>query len=278
MKIGVVGNGFVGHAMTLLRPYIDVQVWDTVPEKCEPSGISFEEFVTTSKLIFIAVPTPMRKDGSCKTDIVSSVVSDIRAVDDSAKIIIRSTVPPGTSDSLGVSFMPEFLTEKNWELDFKNCSQWILGGSDTVTLNRLEYMFDAAYDKGNGSINNPSVIYTTAKVAEFIKYVKNCFLATKVSFFNELYTLCADLGVDYETVRHLSCDDDRIGHGHSHAPGHDGKFGFGGTCFPKDMSALSYFFKSNSVPSPVIDACIRRNNEIDRPDKDWSNDTGRAVE
>jgi UDPglucose 6-dehydrogenase len=278
MKVGVIGNGFVGHAMTLLRPYIDVQVWDTVPDKCEPVGISFGEFVETSEIIFIAVPTPMRKDGSCKIDIVQSVVADVLKVDNNAHVVIRSTVPPGTSDSLGVSFMPEFLTEKNWAYDFKHCSQWILGTDNNVTYTRVQHMFDLAYNNGRGSVVNKDVIKSVPSEAEFVKYVKNCFLATKVSFFNEIHDLCESLGLDFRNVRDLACADERIGSGHAHVPGHDGRRGFGGTCFPKDMAALLHLLQSSEKPSFIIKAALSRNNQIDRPDKDWAADKGRAVE
>lgn len=276
MKIGVVGNGFVGHAMTLLRPAIDVRVWDVDPEKREPRDLDFDDFVRESALLFVAVPTPMRKDGSCKTDIVESVVRDIKGSDPDARIIIRSTIPPGTSDSLDVSFMPEFLTEKNWESDFKNCKHWVIGTIDDSVATCVGAMLAEAY--ADGLITNKEVKSTQPCVAELVKYVKNCFLATKVSFFNELYDLCTELCISYDELRELSCEDDRIGFGHTQVPGHDGLRGFGGTCFPKDMSALLYFMESQGLESFLVRAALNRNNELDRPDKDWSNDVGRAVE
>tara|TARA_R110001592_G_scaffold166478_3_gene401569 strand:- start:616 stop:1461 length:846 start_codon:yes stop_codon:yes gene_type:complete len=278
MKIGVIGNGFVGHAMTLLRPYVDVRVWDIDPKKREPAGMcDFDDFVYTSQLIFIAVPTPMRKSGSCDLRIVRDVVQQIKVSDYSANIVLRSTVPPGTSEELDVSFMPEFLTEKNWASDFKNCQHWVIGTNDPTVHISIQQMLNLAHDSGNGSIINKDVQHTQPTVAEFVKYAKNCFLATKVSFFNELHSLCESSQVDYNAVRKFVGDDSRIGSGHTHVPGHDGNFGFGGTCFPKDMSALSYFAKKLGVDVPVLNACIRRNDYLDRPNKDWENDTGRAV-
>lgn len=276
MKIGVVGNGFVGHAMTLLRPAVDVRVWDVDPEKREPRDLDFDDFVRESHLLFVAVPTPMRKDGSCKTGIVESVVHDIKCSDPDAHIIIRSTVPPGTSDKLDVSFMPEFLTEKNWESDFKNCNHWVIGTTDKGVATCVEVMLAEAYTAG--LITNKEVKTTQPCTAELVKYVKNCFLATKVSFFNELYDLCSELCINYETLRELSCEDDRIGFGHTAVPGHDGFRGFGGTCFPKDMAALLYFMESQGLESFLVRAAVDRNNKLDRPDKDWSDDIGRSVE
>ena len=103
-------------------------------------------------------------------------------------------------------------------------------------------------------------------------------MATKVSFFNELYDLCSELCINYDELRDLACEDSRIGFGHSQVPGHDGFRGFGGTCFPKDMAALLHFMESHGLESYMIRAAVDRNNECDRPDKDWSSDVGRAVE
>ena len=277
MRIGIVGNGFVGKSMTLFRPHVEVLVWDIDPSKREPISLSYKEFANTCQLIFIAVPTPMRGDGSCDMSIVTSVVQDLKQVTQANKIVIRSTVPPGTSDRLGVSFIPEFLTEKNWEDDFRNCKQWILGSSDKTTETKVKQLFDIGYADGKGCVATSSVIVTDTKVAEMIKYGKNCFLSTKVSFFNELYDICQELGCDFSKVRKFVCDDDRIGHGHSKVPGHDGKRGFGGTCFPKDMNALKFFAETLGVDSILIASAIERNETIDRPEKDWQNDKGRAV-
>jgi len=277
MNIGVVGNGFVGHAMTLLRPHVTVNVWDVDPEKREPAEITFEEFVKTSRAIFVAVPTPMRKDGSCDLRIVESVIRDVQEIDPKAHIVIRSTVLPGTSEKLGVSFMPEFLTEKNWEEDFRKCQQWIIGSTDIDTVRVIRYIFGIAYNDGEGSIDNGNVIWMKPTEAELVKYVKNCFLAVKVSFFNEIHELCQAIGAEYDEVRKMACDDERIGHGHSAVPGHDGKKGYGGTCFPKDMNALNDFIQKIGLDPIVIKAAVHRNETIDRVEKDWTSDKGRAV-
>ena len=82
MKIGVVGNGFVGHAMTLLRPHVEVLVWDVVPGKRDPKTLDMETFVEESEIIFVAVPTPMNSDGSANLDIVRSVCEEIQEIDE----------------------------------------------------------------------------------------------------------------------------------------------------------------------------------------------------
>lgn len=277
MKIGVVGNGFVGHAMTLLRPHVEVLVWDIVPEKRDPKTLNIETFVEESEIIFVAVPTPMNSDGSANLDIVRSVCEEIQEIDDTKYIVLRSTVPPGTSEELDVAFMPEFLTEKNWKEDFKNCDQWILGSTDVFLYEKMKRMFELAYNKGSGSVVNKEVIQCKPSEAEMIKYLKNVFLSVKVGFFNELESICSELNINYENVRCIATQDSRIGSGHTKVPGHDGKRGFGGTCFPKDTNALASFATSNIIPTPILDAVIKRNEEIDRPEKDWTLDKGRAV-
>ena len=277
MKIGVVGNGFVGHAMTLLRPYIDVLVWDINQDKREPKTLDISTFVKESEIIFVAVPTPMNKDGSANLSIVRSVCEEIQSIDKDKHIVLRSTVPAGTSDDLGVNFMPEFLTEKNWEADFRNCSQWILGTHDDELYKKVKTMFFDAHVYGFGSVVNHKVIRTTPGEAEMIKYLKNVFLSVKVGFFNELESICTKAGLNYEIIRGIATQDERIGDGHTMVPGPDGKRGYGGTCFPKDTHALAAYGKMNGVDTPIIDAVISRNETIDRPEHDWKSDKGRAV-
>jgi len=277
MKIGVVGNGFVGHAMTLLRPHVEVLVWDIVAEKRDPKTLDIETFVEESEIIFVAVPTPMNSDGSCNLNIVRDVCEEIQEIDDTKYIVLRSTVPPGTSEELDVAFMPEFLTEKNWKTDFKNCDQWILGSTDPFLYEKMKRMFELAHDNGNGSVINKSVIQCKPSEAEMIKYLKNVFLSVKVGFFNELESICSELDINYENVRCIATQDKRIGSGHTKVPGHDGHRGFGGTCFPKDTNALASFAEDNMIPTPILDAVIKRNEELDRPEKDWMADKGRAV-
>jgi UDPglucose 6-dehydrogenase len=277
MKIGVVGNGFVGHAMTLLRPYVDVLVWDIVPDKRDPQTLDIETFVEESEIIFVAVPTPMNSDGSANLNIVRAVCEEIQAIDDEKYIVLRSTVPPGTSEELDVAFMPEFLTEKNWKDDFKNCNQWILGSTDPFLYEKMKRMFELAYNDGNGAIVNKELIQCKPSEAEMIKYLKNVFLSVKVGFFNELESICSEMDINYENVRCIATEDPRIGNGHTKVPGHDGLRGFGGTCFPKDTNALANFANENFVPTPILNAVIKRNEEVDRPEKDWMADKGRAV-
>lgn len=275
MKIGVVGNGFVGHAMTLLRPAIEVNVWDIDPNKCEPRGLQFNKFVKESEIIFTAVPTPRGPDGECHVDIVKQTAEKIKHVDPNKIIVSRSTTPPGTCDSIGINFMPEFLTERAWRTDFINCQHWIVGTNDNAVYLKMKEMFDIA--KANDRIVDSKLVLMTPTEAEMVKYIKNCFLAVKVGYFNEIKRVCDEINIDFERVRDVSCDDDRLNHVASRVPGPDGKIGYGGTCLPKDTNALLYMMKQLGIDSKVLRGAVERNESIDRPGKDWLSDKGRAA-
>jgi len=225
------------------------------------------------------VPTPSNEDGSCCTDIVESVINDLKASAEGVPIVIRSTVPVGFCQKHGVNFMPEFLTEKNWKKDFRGNKDWVVGAFDNQNVNFKELMrnvFKIAHKEGR--IDNPPIMhFVDTNTAELCKYGRNCFLATKVSFFNELNTFCEAKSVNYDLVKELICLDERVGESHTGVPGHDGKNGYGGTCFPKDMNSLYAQMEEVEVESFVVDGAIVRNLIIDRPEQDWKEDKGRAV-
>ena len=126
-------------------------------------------------------------------------------------------------------------------------------------------------------IQHNTLHFTSNSIAEMTKLFRNCFLATKVAFCNEIYQFCEKKGITYEDVRYLATLDDRIRASHSVTPGPDGRRGFGGTCFPKDMASLRHQIQTNDLQSFVIHAAIERNETIDRPEKDWTTDVGRAT-
>jgi UDP-glucose 6-dehydrogenase len=119
-------------------------------------------------------------------------------------------------------------------------------------------------------------VQCNALTAELVKYVGNCFLATKVSFANEIYQICSKLGVDYGGVINAAMLDKRLGKSHWKVPGPDGHFGFGLTCFPKDINALIALAESLGVDPKVMKAAWAKNLEV-RPEKDWEQMKGRAV-
>lgn len=280
MIIGIIGNGYVGKATSILASSkTDVIIYDKDPDKCSHVGLLIPNLAEYCDFVFVCVPTPMNHDGSCSTLIVSKVVHELMDYGyDSERIIIRSTVPVGTSRSLGTMFMPEFLTEKNWVNDFRNQDRWILGSNkrNEDLRDGVFSIFKQAHADG-ALLKAPEMKFATTEEAELIKYVRNCFLATKVSFFNEIYRFCEAKEIDYDKVKELVVMDERVNDSHTQIPGPDGKFGFGGTCFPKDMHALLHQLNNAGLESHVVSACLRRNNNIDRPEKDWKNDKGRTV-
>lgn len=281
MKIGVIGNGFVGKATNQLRcKDIDIMSYDINPEFCVPKGLQIKE-MNVCEIIFISVPTPMNKDGSCYLDIIKSVLNDLENIGYDKFIVIRSTVPVGTSDKLKCYFMPEFLTEKNYINDFIHNKNWIFGLLQVDNDKDLEFkiimakLFNLAYN--NDRIKYNTLHFLSNKEAEMVKMFRNCFLATKVSFCNEMYEYCEKIDVNYENVRKIAVNDDRILHSHTSVPGHDGRRGFGGTCFPKDTSSLKYEMNKSGITPYIMTAIIERNEKVDRPEQDWCNDKGRAV-
>jgi len=270
MNIGIVGGGFVGNATALLTcKDIHVNVYDLDPAKCSPKGTILSD-LSNADLVFVCVPTPTYSTGECNTNIVEKCIRTLKASGIN-RIVLRSTVPPGTSEALDVSFMPEFLTERNWRQDFVQCSQWVFGAKNEEEKAIFQRIMSIA--KENGIISHDTILFTGRKEAELIKYSRNNFLALKISYFNELYSICKAANIDYEMVRQGCGGDLRIGLTHTGVPGYDGHFGFGGTCLPKDTSSLLHYITHTvGQPSYIIDAMVRRNTLVDRPEHDWESD------
>lgn len=281
--IGVVGQGFVGGALTEgMKHSCHVWTYDKFDES-KSSVKSIKALVEECKVIFVCVPTPMFKSGQCDTSIVESVVKEIYdACNDffphqEATVVIKSTVPPGTTeylnetyDCIDVVFNPEFLREASPVEDFKNQNRIVLGGSiDAMT--EVGAIYRRAYP-------GVPVIGMESKAAEMVKYVTNCFLSTKVSFANEIYEICQKMDIPYDGVVNAAMFDERLGGSHWQVPGPDGSFGFGGHCFPKDLSALRFVSKMIGVDSTMLDATWEKNLEVrEKSDRDWEQMKGRAV-
>jgi len=229
--------------------------------------------------IFLCLPTPMNMDGSCNVDIVQNTLSEIDLIADNQEvkktIVIKSTVSPGTTkkwnslyQSLDIVFNPEFLTEANAVDDFNNQNRIILGGPRPATT-ELRRLYSKVFPKAH-------IIKTDSTHAEMVKYLTNSFLATKVSFANEMYQVCEKLNIDYDKVVEYATLDDRLGKSHWNVPGPDGDFGFGGHCLPKDLHALISLAHDLNVQPRILTAVDSKNNDV-RTDKDWKRMKGRAV-
>ena len=274
MKIGIIGQGFVGTAVREgLKQHYDIHTYD-LKEKCTCESIL--ELVDESDVIFVCVPTPMKKDGSCDISIVESVIDEIEDVDISGKIVvIKSTVPPGTTERLNkkyknisVVFNPEFLTEANFIEDFKNQDRIIIGGIRPAST-KVRQLFYKAFP-------NAHIIKTSSTIAEMVKYTTNCFLSTKVSFANEMKQICDKIDVDYDKVIEYATYDERLGKSHWSVPGPDGHYGFGGSCFPKDINALIRFSNDLGLWLHTLMGAWHTNCDV-RPEEDWKELKGRAV-
>ena len=280
-KIGIIGRGFVGAAVEVgfsAQTGCDAQVkiYDKNPSK---SLHTLKETVNKSDFIFVSVPTPSNTDGSMHLGILESVLQDIQAVNKRKDniILIRSTVIPGTTTKLckkfkklNIVFNPEFLTERSAKFDFINQSRFILGGRKRNTA-RVAELYRWRFG------DSVPCIESNFETAEMVKYMNNCFFATKVSFMNEMKQVADKTNVDWDLAVEGFVRDGRIGHSHLAVPGPDGRFGFGGSCFPKDVQAMINFGHHNlNLNMNTLKGVWQTNLEV-RPEKDWEKLEGRAI-
>lgn len=279
MKIGIVGKGFVGSAVQFgFSPNTgcdaEVRAYDKDPNK---SQHTLEEVVNESDYIFISVPTPSNDDGSINLDIVDDALRSINEINNRDNVILlRSTMVPGSTlafqkkyPKLNIVFNPEFLTERSANFDFINQARFIVGG-DSKNTSKVAKLYKWRFG------DSIPVIETNYQTAELIKYMNNCFFATKVSFMNEMRIIADKCGADWDKAVDGFIRDGRIGHSHLNVPGHDGKFGFGGSCFPKDIQALIDFGKTYGINLNTLSGAWQTNLEV-RPEKDWEKNIGRSV-
>ncbi len=267
IKIGIVGGGVVGGATQKYQsPLNKIVVYDTDVAKCNPAGTTFQD-ILSSDLIFVCVPSPPNADGSANLHTVQKVVGDLKAANSTQAILVRSTVPVGTCDALEVYHFPEFLTEKNWERDFVETAQWMLGSPDSrIDHSQVHSLFTSLIENAfaAGVIRSSRTIFCSNVEAEMVKHYRNTFLTVKISYCNELAQFCRLKNVDYERVRRVATMDTRIGESHTKVPGPDGLAGFGGKCFPKDAKSLFYEMRKVGMNGPILKAVLQRNFEEDR--------------
>lgn len=282
-NIGIIGNGFVGsavaHGFSAAVGYdCHLRVYDKDPKR---SSNSLEEIIDKSDLVFISVPTPSDQRGRINLDILNKCLEEIyyeanKNKSFNAIYLIRSTVVPGTTEDLQnrfkklkIVFNPEFLTERSAHFDFISQTRIVLGGKKE----HVDFVKSIYRDRFG---NNLSIIETDFKSAELTKYVCNTFFATKVSFLNEMKLLSNKIGANWEDVLEGFLRDGRVGSSHSQVPGPDGKLGFGGSCFPKDIQALINFGDDIDLNLATLKGAWETNLEV-RPEKDWEDLIGRAV-
>ncbi len=259
LKLAIVGHGFVGKAMDW---GFDISVEKYIVDPNYNSSVSdLSKF--KPDMVFICVPTPMGSDGSQDSSIIKAVIKDLNKYCSSAIKIIKSTVLPSVLDGLNsiennLVYNPEFLREKHANKDFINSNVIILGGDKDITRK-----VSRAY-LNHSKCKTKEHIFTDIKSASLIKYAINTFLASKVIFFNELHNLFENAGVSdsWQDIIGAISKDERIGESHMNVPGHDGRKGFGGACFPKDSLALVKYADENQCNLKVLKAVIKSNNKI----------------
>lgn len=293
MNIGIIGQGFVGSAIREgLKNFYSIKAFDIDPNKCWNiiDNGSVDEVVWHSDIVFVCVPTPMRKDGCCDTRILEDALDNayasikkqsrtprhsdfLKSQKDKKVFVIKSTIPPGSTKILSekypridLCFSPEFLTEANSFDDFKNQSRIIIGGNGAKVVKR---MFRKPFP-------NIPIIVTKSETAEMVKYFTNCFLASKVTFANQMFQICNDNNIDYDKVCEYALYDERIGKSHLAVPGPDGDLGFGGHCFPKDLAAMIAFGSIDDGDTSFLKA-VQDYNDTCRRIRDWEQMKGRAV-
>ena len=252
-NIAIIGHGYVGKAVEygfqtqwVKQTLIDPALY----------GNSLNDLRGTRvDVAFVCVPTPMGKDGSINSSIVEETVRDLSAIT-TGLIVIKSTVVPNVIDELSKSnpqviYNPEFLTEKNALDDFINPPMHVFGGEKGATA-KLEEIY-----KEHSRCKPCQAYHMTAMEASFVKYGINCFLATKVLWFNQFKDLIDQTSSKYNVIVNAIGSDPRIGHSHTQVPGPDGRKGFGGACFPKDTNAFSTYSRGEFG---VLDEVIKLNN------------------
>jgi UDPglucose 6-dehydrogenase len=292
MKICMIGSGYVGlvtgaclaeFGMEVIcvdqdkakierlqkgeSPFYEPGLDNLIEKNMKEGRLSFstdtKKGVQSSTVIFIAVGTPAQSDGSPDLSHVEMVATDIaRSMDEYKIIVLKSTVPVGTGKWIkglltealqgAVPFdmvsNPEFLREGAAVQDFFRPDRVVIGAESERAIEVMKEIYNALY-----LIETPFVI-TTIETAEMIKYASNAFLATKISFINEIANLCERVGADVHDVARAMGLDGRIGRKFLH-PGP----GFGGSCFPKDTQALVHLAQGHNCEVEIVQSTIKVN-------------------
>lgn len=246
--IGIVGLGHVGTALARA-----LQALPAPPPllRCDPAlpdGQPLARLAQACGMVFVCVPTPAGAGGAADTSIVEAVVAALaesaqtQADAQAPLVVIKSTVPPGTTQQLAARhpglplvMCPEFMRERAGAADLLGASRFVIGlpmpAPPAAQLARLHALLRSIAPTA-------AIVTTSAATAELVKYATNAFLATKVVFANQMADACAALGLDYPAFAQALALDPRIGASHLAVPGADGLRGFGGGCLPKDIAAL----------------------------------------
>ena len=262
LKLGVIGSGFVGGAVINGFNTPNVDMWVVDPKK---STTTLQQLAEVGPhLTFVCVPTPESTNGSVNVTIVDQVLADLNKFAYNGIVVIKSTITPDHLErfvqeyDLRIVYNPEFLTEANAHNDFINPAMQILGGvwEECEIVERAYVEFS--------KVKVVPTFKTDIVSASLLKYTINSWLATKVTFMNELYHLHKASGANtsWEQFTDMLQRDKRIGDSHLRVPGPNGSFGFGGHCFPKDTAGLLSYADKNNVDLSVLSKVVETNARI----------------
>lgn len=253
MKIIIAGYGYVGKAVHEgLKKHHDLVIVDP-----KYTSEEIKNHHDADGLI-ICVPTPTTEDGICDASIIASILDTVPIF---MPVLIKSTVTPAIAEGFdeiypdhSIVYNPEFLRARSANADFANQKYIILGGEDPDCFWQ---------DLFQGSLPNCKMVFNcSVKEACMVKYASNSFLALKTSYFNQIYDVCQQAGLDFDIVRQLLAQDLRIGSDHTMVPGPDGERGWGGHCFPKDTASFTQWTTTIDAPVTLVESAIQYNNKV----------------
>lgn len=259
LQLGVVGAGFVGGSVIhgFDTDTVDITIVD--PKK---SKVTIKQLIQKHPhMIFVCVPTPQSKNGDVDVSIMKSVLEDINSLKYNGIVVIKSTITPDylikfkKEYTIKMVYNPEFLTEANAHEDFINPPMQILGGR----WKDCEWV-EKAYVK-HSKVKIVPTFKTDMISASLLKYTINSWLATKVTFMNEIAELHKNSGANtsWEQFTDMLTRDERIGSTHVKVPGPDGSYGFGGHCFPKDTAGLLAYAEKVHTELSVLEKAAETN-------------------
>ncbi len=254
-RIEIIGNGVVGQGMIkLFDKRFDVSIYD--PKK------GHNKYAVDAELSIICVPTPSKDDGSCDVSIVEESVKQCN----SPLILIKSTIPPGTTEYLSkkynknVCFSPEYMGESKYFTPYWKYPDPTRAETHTfVIIGGKQASWVADFFMKVMSVDTVYHLCTSME-AELMKYAENCFFATKVTFVNEFYNICKTFGVDWKKVREGWLLDSRINKNHTLV--FEDERGYGGKCYPKDISAIIKASEAKGYEPTLLKSVIKTNNKI----------------
>jgi len=259
-KLGIIGHGFVGKAVDYCFSTQGVEKFIVDPKESDNTLQDLCDW--EPNCVFICLPTPAKDDGGVDTKDIDDAVMRLVNLTESF-IVIKSTVPPDAIDRLSridgrIVYEPEFLQESNSKQDMIEARFRVFGVHQQEAAQHLEGLYNYF------SLANPAQVLTMSPVeASFFKYTVNNYLSMKVTFMNQLKKVMDDFGGSYNQLSRALMADARMGHSHMKIPGPDGKEGFGGACFPKDLSAFINFVDTKTDQSSEIWKTVQLlNNEI----------------